>query len=497
MHISVAGKTDHRPAADAVVVPFWKGKKGPILAVADVGTLEKVIHAPLSIGDFKAKEEEVCVVYAHGQPEKRVFLLGLGDPEKGTVERLRRSFAAITKVSLKHKLSNINVMIPTIESIIHDDIVRGVIEGMLLTNYSFTALKKDSIKDEKPKFLEKICLVGASKKDTDLAEEILEICKAVYFTRDLVNGNADDVTPQYLAHVGLDLAKKYKHLKTTVFDKRQIVKEHMGLLLAVNRGSEMDPVFMTIEYRGNPRSKDHTVLVGKGITFDTGGLNLKPTGGMETMKTDMSGAALVLGVMGVIAKLGLKVNVTGVVASTDNAIDAKSYKPGDVYCGHAGKTVEIGNTDAEGRLILADALSYAAKNLKPTRIIDFATLTGAIVVALGNEAAGLFTNDDALADCLIRAGSETGERLWRMPLYEEYRDQLKSDIADIKSTGGRGASSITAAMFLQEFIGKTPWAHLDIAGTAYSEEGRRYNPRFGTGIGVRLIVSLLQNLQPA
>jgi leucyl aminopeptidase len=397
-------------------------------------------------------------------------------------------------LTLKHKLSDINVVLPNVESIPQEDIVRGVVEGLLLPNYGFTALKKDSIKDEKPKFLEKICLVGASKKDLDAAETIKEICKAVYLTRDLVNGNADDVTPQHLARVGMELAKKDKHLKTTVFDKKRIEKEKMGLLLAVNRGSHLDPVFMTIEYKGNPKSTDHTVLVGKGITFDTGGLNLKPTGSMETMKTDMSGAAIILGVMSVIAKLKLKVNVTGVIASTENAIDAKSYKPGDVYCSRAGKTVENGNTDAEGRLVLADALSYAVDHLKPTRIIDFATLTGAIDIALGNEAAGLFTNNDVLADFLIRAGSETGERLWRLPLYEEYREQLRSDIADIKSTGGRSAGSITAAMFLQEFVGKVPWAHLDIAATAYSAEARRYNPKFGTGIGVRLIVSLLQHL---
>lgn len=495
MRISAAGKIELRTPADILVIPFWKGKKGPELAVTEIGAVKKEIAAPLATHDFKGKEDETSLIYVSGQhPEKRVVLLGLGDPEKATVERLRRAYAVITKLSLRHKLREINIVLPIIESVPQEDIVRGVVEGLLLPNYSFHALKRDSIKDEKPVFVEHICLVGATKKDLEFAKVIEEICKGVYFTRDLVNGNADDVTPQYLAQVAHDLAKKEKSLKTTVFDKKRIEKEQMGLLLAVNQGSDMDPVFLTIDYKGNPKSADHTVLVGKGITFDTGGLNLKPTGSMETMKTDMSGAAVVLGVMRVIAKLGLKVNVTGVIASTDNAIDAKSYKPGDVYVGRAGKSVEIGNTDAEGRLVLADALSFAVDKLKPTRIIDFATLTGAIVVALGDEAAGLFTNNDALADLLIRAGSETGERLWRLPLYEEYREQLKSDIADIKSTGGRGAGSITAAMFLQDFVGKVPWAHLDIAGTAYSPDGRRYNPRFGTGVGVRTIVSLLQNL---
>jgi len=236
------------------------------------------------------------------------------------------------------------------------------------------------------------------------------------------------------------------------------------------------------------------VIVGKGITFDTGGLNLKPTGGMETMKCDMAGAATVLGVIQAASMLGLKVNVTGVIASTENCIDAKSYKPGDVYEGYAGKSVEIGNTDAEGRLVLADALAYTEKNLKPTRIIDLATLTGAVEVALGNEATGLLSNNDALSDLIASCGGITGERVWRLPMYEEYKDQLKSDVADIKSTGGRSAGCITAAVFLHEFVGKTPWVHLDIAGTAFLNDGKRYLPKHATGVGVRLLISLLEKL---
>ena len=268
----------------------------------------------------------------------------------------------------------------------------------------------------------------------------------------------------------------------------------MGLLLAVNRASSRDPTFMLIEYKGDPKAHDLTVLVGKGITFDTGGLNLKPTGSMESMKCDMAGAAAVLGVIQAAAALGIKKNITGVIAATENSIGSRSYKPGDVYCGYAGKSVEIGNTDAEGRLILADALAYAVKNLKPSRIIDLATLTGAVEVALGNEAIGLLSNHDVLADLLIRSGSSTGERVWRLPLYEEYKDLLKSDVADIKSTGGRTAGCITAAIFLHEFVGKTPWAHLDIAGTAYLNEAKRYQPKHATGVGVRLMLSLLESL---
>jgi Leucyl aminopeptidase len=215
---------------------------------------------------------------------------------------------------------------------------------------------------------------------------------------------------------------------------------------------------------------------------------------METMKDDMSGGAAALGVIHAISTLGLPINVTAVVPSTENSIGSKSYKPGDVYKSYSGKTVEVLDTDAEGRLVLADALAYAVKNLKPTRIVDLATLTGSIIIALGEEASGLMSNNDALADLIVRAGSSTGERVWRMPLYEDYKDQLKSDIADIKNIGGRSAGSITAAMFLQEFVGKCPWAHLDIAGTAFLSEAKRYTPKHATGVGVRLLVSLLESL---
>jgi len=493
MHLSSVSKLEARSKADVVVVPFWKGKHGPEAAIEEIGVLRKALAPSLSSHDFKGKEEELLVIYEDGEYEKRIALLGLGERDKVTVERLRRAYAPITKFALKKRLKSLNVPLPVCEAIPNEGVIQGVLEGLLLPNYSFHALKHESVKEDPPTLVEKISLIGAGKKEMELAKTIETVCQGIYLTRDLVNGNADDVTPQYLAKVAVGLAKSHKSVKTTVLDKKQIVKEKMGLLLAVNRGSDLDPVFMTISYRGNPKSDDHTVVVGKGITFDTGGLNLKSTG-METMKDDMSGAAIVLGVMGVVAELGLKVNVTGVIASTDNAIDAKSYKPGDVYQGHSGKTVEIGNTDAEGRLILADALSYTVKHLKPTRIIDFATLTGAMGIALGTEAAGLFTNNDVLADLLLRAGTETGERLWRMPMFEEYRELLKSDVADIKSTGGRLGSSILAAQFLQDFIGKTPWAHIDIAATAFSAEGRRYYPRFSTGIGVRLIIALLQNL---
>lgn len=482
-----------RKKADLLIIPFWKGKKHAE-AAADVISLKQHWDIPLTTHDFLAKEGEVLLLYVSGEPEKRIALLGLGPEEAITVEKLRRAYAAATKICHKKKMAEINLVLPECSALSRGDLMRGVAEGLLLPNYVFTTLKHDAVKEDQPVLLQKATFIGASKNELALADKYATICHAVDLARDLVNGNADDVTPQYLAAVAQGLAKTCKHVKTTVFDKKRIEKEKMGLLLAVNRGSGRDPVLIITEYKGNPKSKDHTVIVGKGITFDTGGLNLKPTGSMETMKSDMAGAAAALAIIQAAASLELKVNVTAVIPSTENCIGSKSYKPGDVYVGYAGTTVENGNTDAEGRLILADALAYSTKHLKPSRIIDLATLTGAVEVALGNEATGLLSNNDVLADLLIRFGCETNERVWRLPLYEEYKDQLKSDVADIKSTGGRMGGCITAAIFLNEFVGKTPWAHLDIAATAFLADAKRYLPKHATGVGVRLMISLLENL---
>ncbi len=323
----------------------------------------------------------------------------------------------------------------------------------------------------------------------------LVISEGVYYARDLINSNADEVTPQYFANCARTIAKDYSHVKATILDKAHIQKEGLHLLMAVNRGSNLDPAFIILQYKGDPKSKEHVVMVGKGITYDTGGLNLKPTGSMETMKCDMSGAAACLGAILAVARLKMKVNFSIVIPSTENGIDANSFKPGDVYKSYAGKTVEMTNSDAEGRLVLADALAYAIKKMEPTQLIDIATLTGAIEVALGSEASGLMSTDDKLAEALMKAGETTFERLWRMPLYDEYKERLKSDIADLKSWNGRGAGANVAATFLRAFVDeKIPWAHIDIAGTAFLQEAKKYQPKYAIGVGVRLMLEYLESL---
>ncbi len=484
---------ENRKRADLLVIPYWKGKKRPEPA-CQLGNLEKVVAGPLEANDFLGKEGEIVILYPSEQSEARFALLGLGDPETITVEKLRRAYASLIKGCRERKVKEINLIFPRIKPLDLEACARGIAEGILLPNYVYTQLKHDSLKDGLPVLIEKATFVGAGAAEVRVAKKYRDIAEGVYLARDLINGNADDVFPSHLGIVAKELAHQFPQIKTTIFDKKWIEKQGMGLLLAVNQGSNKEPAFIISHYKGDPSSKQNTVLVGKGITYDTGGLNLKPTGFMETMKSDMSGAATVLGTLHAVAKLKLPINLIGVIPAAENAISANSFKPGDVYRSYTGKTVEIGNTDAEGRLILADALAYAVEHLKPTRIIDFATLTGAVEIALGNEVIGLLSNQDALADALLSSGFSTYERLCRLPLYEEYREALKSEIADIRNIGGRPAGTITAAMFLQEFVGDTPWAHCDIAGTAYSLEGRRYIPKLASGIGVRLMADFLEKL---
>jgi len=460
------------------VLPFWEG----LAEAADPGRLKELIADVLKSGDFTGKTGEGALCYS---PEGRLLLLGLGKPEKATVESLRRSYANAARVGQGKKVKSLQLLFPKIKGLQKDDVFRGICEGILLSNYTFTYAK-----DTPPVvLLEELSFVGLEK--TASLEEVEKIVGGVHFVRELVNGNADDKTPKMLAETAKNLESLYPKIKTTIFDKKKLEQEKMGLILAVNRASSLDPFLIQVAYKGNPKSKEHIVLVGKGITYDTGGLSLKPTDNMLTMKSDMSGAATVLGAVQTAAALGLKVNVTAVAPVAENCIGSKSYKLGDVYRSYSGKTVEVNNTDAEGRLVLADALSFAAQNLKPTCMIDIASLTGSIVVALGDDIAGFFTQDEAISKDLMESSEKTGENLWRMPLCSDYKESLKSEIADLINTSGRDAGSVKAALFLQEFVGTVPWVHIDFAGPCYVPKPKYYNTTHATGYGLRLLVDFL------
>lgn len=460
--------------SDLWILPFWQGPK-------EAADLPLKIEGALD--DFKGKNGETALYYAGGQ---RILLVGLGPQEKATVEALRRAYAAATKLAQSKKLKRVDVLFPNCKQ--KDEFLRGIAEGILLTNYFFT-YKVDTLKEDPVVLLEKIVFVGLEKNK--LVDEIKEIAEGIYFVRNLVNTNAD-----HKLEAVLKAAKScHPKVKTTVHDKKWIEKEGMGLLLAVNRGSEIDPAFVQLDYNGNKKSKKRVVIIGKGILYDTGGLSLKPTDGMLTMKCDMAGAATALGTIKTAASLDLPINLTVLFPLTENGIDAKSYKLGDVYTSHSGKTVEITNTDAEGRLVLADAISYAVKNLKPAAIVDLATLTGACVVALGDDISGLFSNDDELAELLLEASETTDEMVWRLPIPSDYFESYKSDIADMVNSAGREGSAIKAALFLKQFVGEVPWAHLDIAGPAYIPKPKHYNPMKATGYGIRLLIEFLRQFK--
>lgn len=476
MKFSFAPSLEKRAPSDLLILPFWEGPK----EAADLGKWKELTTAPLR--DFNGKNGEAALCYGEGE---RILLLGLGKRDEASVEALRKAYASAVRVAQGKKAKRVDLLFPKCKQ--REEFLTGIGEGILLSNYSFS-YKHDSLVDAPIVLLEKVTWIGV--EGAPLLDRLQTIAAGVNFVRDLVNRNADDKTPK---EIGAMAQKLHPKVKTTVFNKKKIESENMGLLLAVNRASSHEPVLIQAAYRGNPKSKEHIVLVGKGITYDTGGLSLKETEGMLTMKSDMAGAATALGVVQTAAALGLKVNVTAVTPVTENCIGSKSYKLGDVYRSYSGKTVEVNNTDAEGRLVLADAISYAVKHLEPTYLIDLATLTAACLVALGEEICGLFSNDDALAEELLEASERTDELMWRLPVHTDYKELLKSDIADLVNSAGRWGSAITASLFLQEFVGTVPWAHMDIAGPAYLTKPKHYNSAKGTGFGVRLLIDFLES----
>ena len=421
----------------------------------------------------------------------RLHLFGLGKEKEITSEVIRKAAGSVANYSLAIKITD-PIVCADISKLSASQTCEAITDGIHLGAYRFDKYKskdKDSIK------LKSLSLLTNSK-DKGLSSSIKYsniTCDSANYVRDLQMENADVATPLYLEKRARELAKKHK-LKIKVLGEKELTKLGAGLILAVARGSKYPPRMIFLEYNGNPKSKDKTAILGKGITFDSGGLNLKPTKYIETMREDMSGAAVVLGTIKAAAELKLKKNVIAVVSSAENAIGTEAYKPGDVFKSFSGKTVEIGNTDAEGKLVLADALAYTEKNYKPSRMIDVATLTGSVIVALGDYVAGMYGTDDKTMTSLFNSGEKTHERVWKLPLYKEYIDEVKSNIADYNNMNyGRNAGSIMGAAFLSKFVDKTPWTHIDIAGTSWIESGRKYYAPGATGFGVRLLINYLKN----
>ena len=413
------------------------------------------------------------MIHTLGQiPADKVLIIGFGKKEEFDHNKMREAVAKAVK-----KLQQIKAKKAIFDFDINADYGKSAVIGAMIADYAY-----DKYKSEKAHHLDEITFANFSQ---ETVEEGIIFGEAMNFTRDLANTPAQIATPQKLAQI----ASKLEGIETKVFNKEEIARMGMGAYLAVGQGSVNPPEFIHMKYTGK-NVKKKIALIGKGICFDSGGLDIKPASSMLTMKDDMSGASCILGVMKALAKLQPDIEVHGLIAACENMPSGSSYKPGDILTAKNGKTIEVDNTDAEGRLTLADALCYACE-LNVDEVIDIATLTGACVVALGSHISGIMGNDDELIERLIETGKETGEKLWKLPMDREYFDSLKSDIADMKNTGTRMGGASIAGVFLQEFVKDTKWAHIDIAGTAYIEKPQKEFIAGSTGAGVRTLLNYI------
>jgi leucyl aminopeptidase len=481
--------------------------RGPLLAVllAENGDAPEpidecaagVIRSTQKRGDFRGREDDVAVLYPAGESAgvERVVLAGLGKAADVDEERVRRAVGRVIREAERLRVETagfVTAQIAAASGIAEGRVAHVIAEAAVLAAWDYRDLR--TVADSEPGRVDSITLFtdDASAGTVRASAEAGEIFgRAANLARGLAIRPGNIATPAYLASAAKSLADRFG-MKLTVLDREAIVAEGMHALLAVSAGSEEEPRFIALEYRGGPADQAPLLLIGKGVTFDSGGISIKPADRMEEMKFDMSGAAGVLGAMQGIAELGIHRNVVALVPSTENLLSGKAVKPGDVIGSHLGKSIEVINTDAEGRLILADALSYA-RRFEPAAILDAATLTGAVVIGLGHHAIGLMGNDDGLIDEVRSAGAAAGERCWPLPLWPEYRKQLDSVVADLKNTGGRPAGTITAGWFLREFAGEGPWAHLDIAGTAYRDEPAPYLRKGPTGVPTRLFIEWVRS----
>jgi leucyl aminopeptidase len=438
----------------------------------------------LASGDFTGKRDETALLYPAG-PAHRILLVGLGKPEEIDRSAVRRSAAVAAKKARSLGVAQAAFHLPAEARgrLGPAEVGQAIAEGLAQGVWQYNEMKRPPDDSKKPALDRFEILAEDGVAALTQGHRVGQAIGAGQtFARGLQVLPGNVATPTYIANAARELAQRYG-FGVTILDKAAIVQEKMGALLSVAQGSAEEPRFIALEYRGSEAKP--VVLVGKGVTFDTGGISIKPAQSMEDMKYDMSGAAAVLGTFEALGRLQPKVHVVGLIPSTENMPSGTAVKPGDVVTSHLGKTIEVINTDAEGRLILCDALSYA-RRYQPAAVVDIATLTGAVVVALGHTATGVMGDDERLIQELKAAGERAGERLWELPLWEDYRDLMKSDIADVKNSGGRPAGSISAGWFLREFVDGFPWAHLDIAGTAYTERDEPGRVKGPTGMGVRL-----------
>ncbi len=437
---------------------------------------------------FKAKSGDIYSDVSYSG--KNVVLVGLGTDEKLTRDSVTKAFYKLGKELMKLKIKSITVTMPEFDTLSSNEMVQALTEGLRQSEYGFEKYLTE--KKVKPTVEDVYLNIFEGKSDETNAaiDKANLLVDSVFLARDLVNEPAITLTPKKLA-LAAQKALKPLGVKVTVLGRDEIAELGMKAFLAVSKGSHHEPQFIVMTWNGNPDSDKKTALVGKGLTYDSGGYSLKPSDSMVDMKSDMAGSAAVIGAMKAIATDKVKQNVVAIVAACENMISGGAYKPGDIIGSMSGKTIEVLNTDAEGRVTLADALWYATTVEKADKVIDLATLTGACVVALGNTYTGAITNNDALMSQVTNASKLAGENIWQLPTHEDYRELIKGTVGDLTNTGGRGAGTITAGLFLEEFVNDTPWVHLDIAGTSFLSKPNGYLPKGGTGVLVKTLYYLV------
>ncbi|MFH2046940.1 MAG: leucyl aminopeptidase [Pseudomonadota bacterium] len=476
--------------ADAVIIPVSEDTQ-----LFDNETIKSLIRKTKTAVEFKGAKGDELILY--DLPEiksQRIIFLGLGKLKKIDQESFRSVCGKAVKKCIKDKLKEIIIAVPSSEKLGMEtkEIIESMAEGAFLGNHIFDKYKIEK-KHTPLKKVDFFVKQQFQKKYSALLTQVEIVCSGTILAREWVSTPSNDKVPDMLAK-DIALAAKKDTLKITTFDEKKLKQLGFGTLLAVAKGSQNKPRLLILEY--SPKGATKTVaLIGKGITFDSGGINLKPAGSLEDMKMDMSGAATVAATLISAARLKPKIKIIGAIPIAENMPSGDATRPGDIVKSYAGKTVEINNTDAEGRLILIDTISYILKTYKPETLIDVATLTGACVIALGEKIAGVFSSDDELANSIIKSSNKTYERCWQLPLPEDYKEYLKSDFADISNVStSRWGGAITAALFLSEFTNNTKWAHIDIAGPAYTKKATDYCGIGGTGFGVRLLCDLLTKL---
>jgi leucyl aminopeptidase len=486
--IEISSQTGKDFSGDVLIVPVFSGRERHRLPLA----ISKVARQVMDENDFKADYLEVVPLHhPNGVKDSRwMLLVGLGEEEFVTHNKIRKAVGTAARSALKKGWKRVGVVSPSTSSLDHDEVQVAVLEGALLADYDFAAFKGEP----EPKRFERV-EVFTNGDDTRKARRRLPQVEAgvtaCHRVRDLANTPAGDLYPEVFAEQAQKLAKQYK-LAIEVLGPEELKAGNFNAVLAVGAGSARSPRVIRLEYKPKEKAKRHIVLVGKGVTFDSGGLSLKDAKGMETMKDDMTGAAIVLATLVACAQAEVPVAVTGIMGLVENMPSGSSYKPGDVIRSRSGKTIEVLNTDAEGRVVLADLLNYASE-MGGDHIVDLATLTGACVVALGDGVSGVMGTDQKLVERILDAGSRSGEYLWQLPLVEEYREGLKSSVADIKNvTNTRWGGAITAGLFLKEFVKTESWVHVDLAG-GWSASERDYRSTGASGEGPRWLLDWINS----